>query len=247
MATRVRDWADVDFYDMLGVGSDASADDIARAFRGVAKQTHPDATDDPLAAERFKDLSNAYAVLSNRRTRRDYDLVRAGSAAGAPTAPSSPTAVPLRRAPQWSTSRNGVGKAWSPRKAWTAVLLGGLCAILGIAAGIFTVELHNHDARIRAHDIPVTAARVGNGDITFTTRAGVHVQTKEPEQHGDPSTLGPTTNVRYDPNDPHHVIVDANTLGRDITFAIVAVKMLVGGLIFFVLGLRRLRRIRAAR
>lgn len=246
MATGVRDWADVDFYDMLGVGPDASADDIARAFRGVAKQTHPDATDDPVAAERFKDLSNAYTVLSNRRTRRDYDLVRAGSAAGAPSASAS-AATPVRRPPQWSASRNQVRKPWSRRKAWTAVLAGGLCAILGIAAGILTVELHDHDASVRAHDIPVTADRVGNGDITFMTRIGQTIQTKEPELHGDPSTLGPTTNVRYDPEDPHHVIVDANTMGRDITFAIVALKMLIGGLIFFVIGVRRLRKIRAAR
>lgn len=245
MATRVRDWADVDFYGMLGVGADASPDDIARAFRGVAKHTHPDATDDPDAAEHFKDLSNAYAVLSNRRTRRDYDLVRAGSAAGAPVQ-AAPTVAPVRRQ-HWSASRNQARKPWSRRKAWTAVLAGGLCAVLGVAAGILTVDLHDHDARIRAHDIPVTAERVGNGDITFTTRAGVQVQTKEPEQHGDPSTLGPTTNVRYDPNDPHHVIVDANTMGRDITFAIVALKMLIGGMIFFVIGVRRLRKIRAAR
>jgi hypothetical protein len=242
VATRVRDWADVDFYDMLGVRPDASADEIARAFRGVAKQTHPDANNDPLAAERFKDVSNAYTVLSNRRTRRDYDLIRSGSAAGVQT--TAPSVTPVRR-PQWSANRNQVRKPWSRRKAWTSVIAGGVCAILGLAAGILTVALHDHDAQVRAHDIPVTAQRVGNGDITFTTRNGEIVQTKEPEQHGDPSALGPTVNVRYDPNDPHHVIVDANTLGRDITFAIVALKMLIGGLVFFVIGVRRLRKLRA--
>jgi curved DNA-binding protein CbpA len=243
VATRVRDWADVDFYKMLGVRSDASGDEIARAFRGVAKQTHPDANDDPQAAERFKDVSNAYAVLSNRRTRRDYDLVRAGSAA---EVRSAPTVVPVRQV-RPSPNRNQRVRPWSPRKAWTSVIAGALVAILGVAAGILTIALHDHDAQVRAHDIPVTAQRVGNGDIKFTTRTGQQIQTKEPEQHGDPSALGPTASVRYDPNDPHHVIVDANSLGRDITFAIVALKMLIGGLIFFVIGVRRLRKLRLAR
>src|SRR5690348_2352141 len=98
---------------MLGVRSDASADDIARAFRGVAKQTHPDATDDPVAAERFKDVANAYTVLSNRRTRRDYHLVRAGSAAEVRA--TAPVVVPTQRAPHWTTNRNQTRKPWSLR------------------------------------------------------------------------------------------------------------------------------------
>jgi curved DNA-binding protein CbpA len=243
VATRVRDWADVDFYKMLGVRPDASGDEIARAFRGVAKQMHPDANDDPQAAERFKNVSNAYAVLSNRRTRRDYDLVRAGSTV---EVRSAATAVPVRQV-RPSPNRNQRVRPWSRRKAWTAVIAGGVVAILGVAAGMLTVMLHDHDAQIRAHDIPVTAQRVGNGDISFTTRNGVEIETKEPEQHGDPSALGPTANVRYDPNDPHHVIVDANTLGRDITFAIVALKMLIGGLVFFVIGVRRVRKLKLVR
>src|SRR2546429_256333 len=64
-----------------GVARDASADDIARAFRPAAKRSHPDATDDPAAAEQFKALAAAYTVLSNRRTRRDYDSVRGDGAA----------------------------------------------------------------------------------------------------------------------------------------------------------------------
>ena len=48
----------------------------------------------------------------------------------------------------------------------------------------------------------------------------------EPRQHGDPNGLGPTVKIRYDPADPEHVIVDSGTVGRDITFAIVALKLL---------------------
>ena len=52
--------------------------------------------------------------------------------------------------------------------------------------------------------------------------------------------------IRCDPSDPEHVIVDAGTAGRDITFAIVALKLLVGGPVFTVLGARRLRSARRA-
>jgi curved DNA-binding protein CbpA len=245
VSTRVRDWAEVDFYDLLGVHPDATGDDIARAFRVAAKRTHPDATDDPVAAERFKDLSAAYAVLSNRRTRRDYDQVRAGVAFVAPPRAAGSTNEPVvvRRAP----SRPAARKPWSRRKAWTAVIAGAIVTLLGVAATILTIGLHEHDAQRRAHDVAVTAKRLADGEISFTTRTGERIVTKEPEQHGDPGALGPTVNVRYDPNDAHHVIVDANTLGRDITFGIVALKLLIGGPVFVVLGTRRLRKIRSAR
>ena len=68
------------------------------------------------------------------------------------------------------------------------------------------------------------------------------MRTREPQQHGEGSNSGSTVRVRYDPSDPTHVIVDANTLGRDITLAIVALKLLIGGPVFVVLGARRLRR-----
>jgi hypothetical protein len=65
--------------------------------------------------------------------------------------------------------------------------------------------------------------------------------TREPSQYGEGGGLGPTVNVRYDPANPAHVVVDAGTFGRDITLAIVAIKMLIGGPVFFYLGARRLR------
>ena len=101
-----------------------------------------------------------------------------------------------------------------------------------------------HDARRRSRYVPVTATRVdvgGSSFVTFVTRAGERIEVREPHQHGDPSALGPTTRIRYDPADPQHVVVDASTAGRDITFAIVALKLLIGGPVFMVLGYRRLR------
>ena len=66
-------------------------------------------------------------------------------------------------------------------------------------------------------------------------------RTDEPQQHGDPSGLGPTVTVRYDPADPEHVITGASTAARDITFSIVALKLLIGGPVFMAFGYRRLR------
>src|SRR4051794_19933086 len=55
-STRTRDWATVDFYSTLGVERDATDDEIARAYRLLAKQLHPDAGVPPELAERFNDV-----------------------------------------------------------------------------------------------------------------------------------------------------------------------------------------------
>jgi molecular chaperone DnaJ len=64
-----------DYYEVLGVGRDVSQDDLKRAFRRLAMQYHPDRNpDDPQAAERFKECSEAYEVLSDPEKRRSYDM-----------------------------------------------------------------------------------------------------------------------------------------------------------------------------
>jgi curved DNA-binding protein len=65
--------ADRDFYQILGVSRDASQQDIQRAYRKLARQYHPDVNADPAAEERFKDVSEAYDVLSDPQTRSRYD------------------------------------------------------------------------------------------------------------------------------------------------------------------------------
>ena len=63
-----------DYYDMLGVQREASAQDIKKAFRQVARECHPDvAGEDPAAAERFKDARKAYETLIDPVTRARYD------------------------------------------------------------------------------------------------------------------------------------------------------------------------------
>ena len=64
-----------DYYEVLGVGRQASPEDLKRAFRKIAMDSHPDRNpDDAVAHERFKEASEAYTVLSDPDRRRSYDL-----------------------------------------------------------------------------------------------------------------------------------------------------------------------------
>ena len=76
-----------DFYDLLGVGRDADADTLKRAYRSKARKFHPDINKEPGAEDRFKEIGRAYEVLSDPQTRARYDQfgeAGLGGAAGAP-------------------------------------------------------------------------------------------------------------------------------------------------------------------
>lgn len=62
-----------DLYEVLGVSRDASADEIKRAYRKLAKQYHPDVSTDPNAEEKFKEVQNAYETLIDEDKRAAYD------------------------------------------------------------------------------------------------------------------------------------------------------------------------------
>src|SRR4029453_2170364 len=64
---------DRDFYEVLGVGRNADQSEIQRAYRKLARQHHPDVNKDPSAEARFKEISEAYDVLSDPEQRKRYD------------------------------------------------------------------------------------------------------------------------------------------------------------------------------
>jgi molecular chaperone DnaJ len=72
-----------DYYDILGVPRGASDAEVKRAFRKLAQQWHPDISTDPQADERFKEINEAYQVLSDPQRRQAYDLFGRADSGGA--------------------------------------------------------------------------------------------------------------------------------------------------------------------
>ncbi len=72
-----KDFLEKDYYKTLGVDKGASADDIKKSYRKLARKYHPDANKgDSKAEERFKEISEAYTVLSDEKRRKEYDEAR---------------------------------------------------------------------------------------------------------------------------------------------------------------------------
>jgi hypothetical protein len=120
-----------DLYEVLGVASDASPDEIATAFRAHAKAMHPDRNPgDAVVAERFKDLTLAYQTLIRPRSRAAYDR-RHHPRPGA-SDPVRPVEVsPHRRDPIFRTEG----------RARAAVVSGVVLFIVGVACAVLLCVL----------------------------------------------------------------------------------------------------------
>lgn len=78
-----RDWVDKNFYKVLGISETATAEEVKKAYRKLAQTHHPDANpDDPEAEQKFKEISEAYAILSDPEQRKEYDQVRRLASSG---------------------------------------------------------------------------------------------------------------------------------------------------------------------
>ena len=78
-----------DYYEVLGVARDATDSEIKRSFRSLAREHHPDKNpDDPESERRFKEVQEAYAVLSDREERKKYDTFGHEQPGGSPFGPS---------------------------------------------------------------------------------------------------------------------------------------------------------------
>ncbi len=85
-----REWFEKDFYAALGVPKSASAAEIKKAYRKLARQYHPDANPGNSEAEdKFKEISHAYSVLSDKETRKQYDEAKELYASGGGFGPGS--------------------------------------------------------------------------------------------------------------------------------------------------------------
>ncbi len=79
-----QDWLEKDFYKILGVSKDVSDAELKKTYRKLAREYHPDSKPGDTAAEaRFKEISEAYSVLSDKEQRSEYDQIRAMGAGGA--------------------------------------------------------------------------------------------------------------------------------------------------------------------
>ncbi|HEX8961472.1 MAG TPA: DnaJ C-terminal domain-containing protein [Rhodocyclaceae bacterium] len=96
-----------DYYHTLGVSRDASADDIKKAFRKLARKYHPDVSKEPDAEARMKEVNEAYAVLSDPEKRAAYDQVGRGYQPG----------QDFRPPPDWDAGFEFSGRGFGPGEA----------------------------------------------------------------------------------------------------------------------------------
>ncbi len=154
-----------DYYAILGVSRTASTKEITSAYRRLAKQHHPDVNkSDPKSAERFKDISEAYTVLSDAEKRRRYDALGADGGARAPFG-----------AEGFRTPHTGGGGASGFSDFFEAIFGGGMSfeSMFEDAVG------HTTPARVE-YDVPVTLSEVQTG----TTRSLTLPPTRCPTCHG---------------------------------------------------------------
>ena len=134
-----------DYYAVLGVARDASADEIKKAFRRLARKYHPDVSKEKDAELRMKEVNEAYAVLSDPEKRAAYDQLGQGYRPG----------EEFRPPPDWDAGFEFSAHGFSPHEAeqfseFFSQLFGGLGGRAGFrtAGGHFRAQGEDHHAKI---------------------------------------------------------------------------------------------------
>lgn len=174
-----------DYYEIMGLKRDASADEIKRAYRKLARQHHPDVSDSPDAAERFKELGEAYAVLKDPEKRAAYDQLGQNWQSGQDFSPP----------PHWNEGFEFHGDDIDPREAagfseFFSNLFGGQFAQgrQGHQAGETGMHMHGGDAR--------AAIEITLEDSYAGAQRSVSLQHVETDAAGRPQVKTRTLDVR---------------------------------------------------
>lgn len=131
-----------DYYQTLGVARDASADDLKKAFRKLARKYHPDVSKEPDAEQRMREVNEAYTVLSDPEKRAAYDQLGSGYQPG----------QDFRPPPDWDAGFEFSGHGFSPHEAadfsdFFAELFGHMGGA-GARRGGFRTQGEDHHAKV---------------------------------------------------------------------------------------------------
>ncbi|MGQ9539958.1 MAG: J domain-containing protein [Armatimonadota bacterium] len=176
---------DRDYYEVLGVPPNATDEQIRRRFRELARKYHPDVNRSPDAEHRFKEITEAYRVLSSPSLRADYDLMRR-SAQNARTGTGSATTTPpprSRPSSQQSTRQQrptGASSAYTSARsaeieaqqllqsAMLAYARGNLYEAQSLAKRVLRIQRHNAQAYEILGDVYRQERRIEEAIAMFT-------------------------------------------------------------------------------
>lgn len=172
---------DRDYYEVLGVSPTATDEQIRRRFRELARKYHPDVNRSPDAEHRFKQITEAYRVLSTPSLRADYDLMRRSAqkaragTEGATTPPprSRPTAQRQHRPPGGasfhSSARSAeIEAAQILQSAMLAYARGNLHEAQSLAKRVLRLQRHNAQAYEILGDVHRQEGRIEEAIAMFT-------------------------------------------------------------------------------
>ena len=166
-----------DLYKLLGLSREASQDDIRKAHRKLAREYHPDANpEDPRAEERFKEVQQAYEVLSNPHKRREYDQGLRATASSRRT---------TSRAARPTTARRRAARSSGGNTSSTI----GLSDLLG--------KLRDVIGDVQTYGFPNTGGDVSDGKPSGPSMRGREKKVKGPSMRGrEKKVRGPSMRGR---------------------------------------------------